>query len=69
MRSTATASLAGAAVLLGFVVSARSAQDPAQDLKNVLKDTAVHASWIYNDLPAGLAEAKKSGKPLLVVFR
>jgi hypothetical protein len=25
--------------------------------------------WIYNDLPRGLAEAKKTGKPLLVVLR
>lgn len=25
--------------------------------------------WIYNDLPRGIDEAKKSGKPLLVVFR
>lgn len=25
--------------------------------------------WIYNDLDAGLAEGKKSGKPVLVVFR
>jgi hypothetical protein len=25
--------------------------------------------WIYNDLPRGFAEAKKSGKPLLVVLR
>ncbi len=25
--------------------------------------------WIYNDLPRGIGEAKKSGKPLLVVFR
>ena len=27
------------------------------------------ARWIYNDLPAGFAEAKASGKPLLIVFR
>lgn len=25
--------------------------------------------WIYNDLPKGLAEAKHTGKPLLVVLR
>src|SRR5205085_919608 len=25
--------------------------------------------WIYNDLPKGFAEAKKTGKPLLVVLR
>lgn len=25
--------------------------------------------WIYNDLPRGYAEARKTGKPLLIVFR
>src|SRR5262249_8565349 len=25
--------------------------------------------WIYNDLPRGSAEAKKTGKPMLVVLR
>jgi serine protease Do len=25
--------------------------------------------WIYNDLPAGFAEAKTTGKPLLIVLR
>jgi hypothetical protein len=25
--------------------------------------------WIYNDLPRGFAEAKKTGKPMLLVFR
>jgi hypothetical protein len=45
----------------------------AQDRKaKVLNDKAeVEADgyWIYNDLPRGLAEAQKTGKPLLVVFR
>lgn len=25
--------------------------------------------WIYNDLPRGFAEAERTGKPLLIVFR
>jgi len=25
--------------------------------------------WIYNDLPTGFAEAERTGKPLLIVFR
>src|SRR5262245_1410600 len=25
--------------------------------------------WIYNDLPKGIAEAKQSGKPLIVILR
>ena len=38
-------------------------------LQKKLNDLHVHNSWIYNDLAAGVAEAKKTGKPLLVVFR
>jgi len=45
----------------------------AQDRRTkVLEDRAeVEADgyWIYNDLPRGIEEAKKTGKPLLVVFR
>jgi hypothetical protein len=45
-------------------------QDGSKDsLKTVLKDTDLPATWIYDDLNAGFAEAKKSGKPMLVVFR
>lgn len=39
-----------------------------QDLRRKLKDD-VHASWIYDDLPAALAEGAKTGKPVLAVFR
>ena len=38
-------------------------------LKTTLKDGELPASWIYDDINAGFAEAKKSGKPMLVVFR
>jgi hypothetical protein len=35
------------------------------DRTDVLSD----GRWIYNDFPKGLAEAKRTGKPLLVVLR
>ena len=38
-------------------------------LQKTLNDLDVDPAWIYHDFPAGLAEAKKSGKPLMVVFR
>jgi len=38
-------------------------------LKASLKETDIPASWIYDDIDRGFAEAKKSGKPLLVAFR
>ncbi len=54
--------------LLGLVTSG-TPQDYNQQLKKVLKDESVPASWIYNDLDKGFSEARASGKPLLVVFR
>lgn len=51
------------ALLCGAVAMA---DDP--DMKKILGDK-VDAGWIYDDIDAGYAEARKSGKPLLVVFR
>jgi hypothetical protein len=42
---------------------------PAQTVRQALKDLDPDQLWIYNDLEKGFAEAKKSGKPLLVAFR
>jgi hypothetical protein len=50
-------------------VAPAGAQNSNELLQQSLKDTNVQPSWIYNDLNAGFAEAKKTGKPLLVVFR
>lgn len=47
-----------------------SPQDASKEsLKTALKDTDLPGSWIYDDVNAGFAEARKSGKPMLVVFR
>jgi hypothetical protein len=44
-------------------------QGPKEQLRTALKDTEVQGAWIYDDLDAGFAEAKKTGRPMLVVFR
>jgi len=44
------------------------AQDK-EKLRTALKDAEVKGDWIYDDLDAGFAEAKKSGKPMMIVFR
>jgi hypothetical protein len=61
---------------LAFILAAWVAvagQAPAQTREQkVLADRAraqADGFWIYNDLPAGVAQAKKTGKPLLVVLR
>ena len=59
-----------AITVLAVLAAAWGGQDPAKlKLKEALKDTEVSDGWIYDDLGAGYAEAKKSGKPMLVVFR
>jgi hypothetical protein len=44
------------------------AEDKAP-LRAALKDTEPKGDWIYDDVAAGLADAKKTGRPLMVVFR
>jgi hypothetical protein len=44
-------------------------ETPKEKLKDALGDWSLVGPWIYDDLPAGLAQAKKTGKPLLVVLR
>lgn len=53
-------------MLLSAPISAQTKLDP---LQYSLGDLAVKGPWIYNDLNAGFAQARKAGKPLLVVFR
>jgi hypothetical protein len=44
-------------------------QDRATQVRNDRQRVEAFGFWIYNDLPRGFAEAKETGKPLLVVFR
>jgi len=56
--------------LVAACIGAAAPQDGSKEsLKTALKDTDLPASWIYDDINGGFAEARKSGKPMLVVFR
>ncbi|HVE40588.1 MAG TPA: Trx7/PDZ domain-containing (seleno)protein [Planctomycetota bacterium] len=46
-----------------------SPQQDKEKVREALKDTDLVGTWIYDDLDAGIAEAKKSGKPMLVTLR
>ena len=58
--------------LTGFVCTALlanvSVAQQFDELKKVLGDT-LSDGWIYEDIDAGYAKAKSTGKPLLVSFR
>lgn len=58
-------------VLLFAGLSPAQNQKPSREQKVRSDRAKVEAEgfWIYNDLPRGIAEAKKTGKPLLVIMR
>ena len=58
-----------AGLLILTTLAAMAAEDRRE---RVLKDRAefqTRSDWVYNDLPKAIEEAKRTGKPLLVVFR
>ena len=59
----------GRMAIVAMAALAALQQGPKEQLKTALKDSEVQGAWIYDDVDAGFAEAKKSGKPMLVVFR
>jgi hypothetical protein len=56
---------------VGFcsLASSAGAQTREEKVRNDRKKVEAEGFWIYNDLAKGFDEAKKSGKPLLVVLR
>ena len=48
-------------------LAAAGGQDK-EKLKADLKDS-IAGDWVYDDLASGIALAKKSNKPMLIVFR
>ena len=55
--------------LLGLAALSAVPAGDKEKLREALNDNALVGTWIYDDLDAGYAEAKKSGKPLMVVLR
>jgi hypothetical protein len=58
------------ASFLALLALAAAPQDDRKDrLRESLHDNDLAGEWVYDDLDAGLALAKKTGKPILLVFR
>ena len=55
--------------LVAMPIGTAWGQDRETKVRNDKKSVLEAGHWIYNDLPAGLAQAKRTGKPLAVVFR
>lgn len=58
-----------AAVVALSALAGFARQDGGDALRKTLKDVDLVGNWVYDDLAAGYTEAKKTGKPMLVVFR
>jgi len=58
--------LATAALLLALQSTPKEDRDK---LRAAMGDNALAGNWFYEDLDGGLAEARKTGKPLMVVLR
>lgn len=59
-------------VVLGvlFLAGSLAAQNPREEkVRNDKKRVEAGGYWIYNNLAKGFAEAKKTGKPMIVVLR
>jgi hypothetical protein len=56
------------ALLVCCCLPALRADDKTQ-LREKLRDDALRGDWVYDDVAAGFARAKQTGKPMLVVFR
>jgi hypothetical protein len=51
-------------------IAAVNCDAPGQsELQQALKDVNIAPHWIYDDLPKALAQAKATGKPILIVLR
>jgi serine protease Do len=57
------------ALFLGLLALALFPLGDKEKLKNALGDTAPAGAWFYDDLEGGIAEAARTGKPLMVVLR
>lgn len=58
-----------AGLLLGVGVAIHAAEDRRAKVLNDRTEVQATGNWIYNDLTQGFAEAAKTRKPMLVIFR
>lgn len=69
IRVSCSASLPLMFGLLLSVAGTAAAQPGPDELRKKLGDLELVGKWFYDDLDGAEAEAKKTGKPLLIVFR
>jgi serine protease Do len=58
-----------AIALAALLALQSSPKEDKEKLRAAMGDTTLAGAWIYEDVDAGFAEARKTGKPLMVVLR
>jgi hypothetical protein len=56
-------------LLLAGAGAIQAAENRLERVKKDRADVTAGGLWVYNDLDQGFAEARRTGKPLAVVFR
>ena len=56
-------------VTVGLAVAPAYLQDRDTKVRNDRAQVRATGLWVYNDLSQGIAQARKTGRPLLVIFR
>ena len=56
-------------IFLCSLLSTSGAEDRKTKVLSDRAEVQAAGKWIYNDLPKGLAVARSTGKPMLVVLR
>lgn len=56
-------------VTVGLAVGPAYLQDRDTKVRNDRAAVRATGLWVYNDLSQGIALARKTGRPLLVIFR
>jgi hypothetical protein len=69
MVRSGSALTAALLVTVGLAVGPAYLQDRDTKVRNDRAAIGATGLWVYNDLSQGIALARKSGKPLLVIFR
>ena len=67
LMNSPTIALGSLLFLTAFAVS--GAEDRRERVLKDRTEVQERGDWVYNDLPQGIEAAKRTGKPLLVVFR
>jgi len=61
--------VAGASVVAAWSAAASAKDDTKRELQISLNDNGLQGDWIYDDAGEAFTVAKRTGRPIMLVFR